>query len=84
MRPEDIRAYVDRDWEAIGELKERFWLEQQRRAGVAGALQVADELRRHVVALQTGWPTPEEREEDMAVHVRVAAVLQRAGRARRN
>jgi hypothetical protein len=82
MRAEDIRAYLGRDWEAVAELKDRFWLEQRRLHGVAGAMQVANELRRAVLALRPTWPSEEEREEDIAVHVRVGEVLRRAHRAR--
>ena len=78
MRRADIRAYVARDWRAVGELKERFWVEQRRRYGAAGALDVANELRQQVLALRPEWPSPEERDEDIAVHARVTAVLRRA------
>jgi hypothetical protein len=81
VRPEDVRAFVDRDWGAQAELKERFWLDQKRRYGLQWALQAADELRRQVIALRPGWPSLEERDEDLAVHARVAAVLRRVARA---
>jgi hypothetical protein len=77
MRAEDVRAYLSRDWAAVAELKEETWLEQRRRRGAAGALEVADELRRQVRALRPSWPSAEERAEDLAVHARLGEQLRR-------
>ena len=82
MRAEDVRAYLGRDWEAVAELKDRFWLEQRRLHGVAGAWKVADELRRAVLALRPTWPSEEDREDDLTVHVRMSEALRRVHRAR--
>jgi hypothetical protein len=83
MRSEDVRAYLSRDWAALAELKEQAWLEQRRRRGIPGALEIADELRRQVRGLRPAWPSDEERAEDLAVHVRVAEWLRRV-RTRRD
>jgi hypothetical protein len=73
----EIRAYLARDWQAIADEKDRFWLEQRRRRGVAWGFEVADALRREVLALRPEWPSPDERNADRAVHERVSASLQR-------
>jgi hypothetical protein len=49
----------------------------------AEILAVADGLYQQARALNPGWPTPEDREEDLRSHIRVAELLQRAYEARR-
>lgn len=78
-----IRDYLSRDWESVREAKERYWADRIDRLGPGEALRVADELRRHVMLQVPGWPTAAERDEDLATHIRVAALLRRADRTRR-
>ena len=78
MRREDIVAFARRDWEAIAASKRRRWAELKSHMTPAEALQVGDELRRHVIALNDRWPTEEDRRSDLAVHVRVSESLGRA------
>jgi hypothetical protein len=77
----DIQAYMARDWEAVRAAKDRYWAERIRRLGPAEGLRIADELRRHVVALHPDWPTPADRSADLAAHVRLAELLRRADRS---
>jgi len=79
MRPEDIRAFVERDWDAVATSKREVWLEQRRRLGIAGSLAQADQLRLQVRLARPDWPTPAEREQDLAAHARVAEALRRVG-----
>jgi hypothetical protein len=81
MRPEDIRAFAKRDWRAIAAVKDEAWLEVRRRLDFKGALAHADALRCQVRRVRPDWPTRAERDDDLAVHARVAEVLRRAGRA---
>ncbi|MCC6846921.1 MAG: hypothetical protein IT294_00370 [Deltaproteobacteria bacterium] len=83
VRPEDIRAFAQRDWRAIADAKRDAWLELRRCHGPATALALADELRRQACLLHPGWPSAQDRAEDLAVHVRVAEALQRVHRAGR-
>ncbi len=78
MRKEDVIAFARRDWRAIAALKQRRWAEQKRQMTPAEALSVGDELRHHVSALSSGWPTQEDRRNDLAVHIRVSESLRRA------
>jgi len=80
VRPEDIRAYLRRDWEAVARLKARFWVEDQERRGPLEALKIADGLRCHVAGIRPEWPSVEEREADLAVHIRVSESLRRVAR----
>jgi hypothetical protein len=81
VRSEDIAAYVRRDWQAVGAAKDEQWLEERRRRGVAWCFRVADALWRQAVRQHPGWPSAEEREADVASHVRVSEALRRVGRA---
>ncbi len=77
MLPSDVRAYLDRDWEALARLKDEFWIAEKERLGVDWAFQVADELYHEARARNPGWPTEEERDEDLATHERVSEALKR-------
>jgi hypothetical protein len=73
----DVLAFVSRDWRAIAESKRRRWSQERAQMDAAHALRVGDELRHHVHAIQTGWPTVAERQDDVACHVRVSEMLSR-------
>ena len=77
MDAAEIRAYLTRDWQAVADEKDRFWLEQRSRRGLQWALEVAEALRREALARRPDWPSAEERAADLAVHERVSASLQR-------
>jgi hypothetical protein len=77
MRREDLVAFARRDWDAVAVSKRRRWAQQKARMTAAEALRLGDELRRHVRALQDGWPSREDRAADLAVHVRVSESLRR-------
>jgi hypothetical protein len=73
--PAVLRAFARRDWSALQEHKERYWIERKRTMTPADALGVGDALRRHARALHGDWPDADERAADIAVHVRVAEAL---------
>ena len=77
MRKEDVIAFARRDWKAIAASKRERWAEQKSRMTPAEALEVGDELRHHVRALRGDWPTEEDRQSDLAAHVRVSESLRR-------
>lgn len=77
MRKEDLIAFATRDWKAIAALKRSRWATLKSRMTPAEALEVGDQLREHMKALQPDWPTKEQRQEDMAVHIRVSESLRR-------
>jgi hypothetical protein len=81
VRRRDIVAFARRDWNALAASKDDQWLEERQRRGVAWCVEVADELWRQVLRQRPSWPSPEEREEDLAVHLRVTRALRRVGRA---
>ena len=83
MITRDIHAFVDRDWAAARAAKDQYWSERVARLGPSEALRVANELRRQARLHDPDWPSSEDRREDLACHVRVAALLRRAHSARR-
>jgi len=74
----DAARFVERDWDAVAALKERYWIERLRRLGPAEALRIVDELRRQILASRPGWPSLEERRKDRESHERLAELLHRA------
>lgn len=78
-----IRGFVGRDWEAARVSKQAYWAERIARLGPLEGFRIADELRRQVIAGEPGWPGPAAREADLGAHVRLSALLPRAGAARR-
>jgi hypothetical protein len=81
VRKEDILAFAQRDWGAIEEHKRRYWADHP--TSVDERLRIADELRRYALALHPDWPTREQREEDLATHMRVGEALRRVRRSGR-
>lgn len=76
MTKADLIAFARRDWAALEDEKTRTWRTHKLSLGVEGALRLADELRRHVVAVRPEWPTPDERAEDLRHHARLTLALQ--------
>jgi hypothetical protein len=72
---DDILAFARRDWNAVAESKAAFWAERKRVMTPDEALAVAEGLRRHARALRPDWPDIHERDDDLAVHARVAEAL---------
>lgn len=79
MIAKGIRDYVSRDWRNARDAKDAFWAERIARVGPIEGFRIADELRRQLVGQHPGWPSDEERREDLAAHVRLAELLRRAG-----
>ena len=77
MKPSDIRAYVDRDWSSVRDLKERYWAERKQTLTPEEALHVGDQLRRFVRTVRPGWPDDQQREADLKDHFRVSELLRR-------
>ena len=78
----DIQSYVSRDWAAARESKDAFWATRIARLGPLEGLRIADELRRQVIRQNPEWPSDQERDDDVAAHVRLCGLLRRAGLTR--
>ena len=75
VEADDVRAFARRDWSAVAESKAGFWADRKRTMTAGEALAIAEALRIHVRALRPDWPDPRSRDEDLAVHARVAEAL---------
>ncbi|MCC6902540.1 MAG: hypothetical protein IT377_26450 [Polyangiaceae bacterium] len=62
---------------ASSRAKELYWREYKLRHGPLAGIRVADELRRQVIAQRPDWPTPAERADDHAAHLRALDALAR-------
>ena len=75
-------ACANRDWALLAQAKEQSWIERKRGLSPEQILHVGAQLRQHVRTVRPDWPSQSERDEDMAVHVRVSEALRAvAGRS---
>jgi hypothetical protein len=72
---DDILAFANRGWGLLAEAKTRSWKERKHGLSPGQMLDLGDELRQHARAIRPDWPSPSEREDDLAVHVRVSEAL---------
>ena len=80
---DELRRFARQDWEAAQRDKELYWRDWKRQHGPAAGIRIADELRKQVLAQKPGWPSDEERWEDLLTHLRVIEALQRVPPRRR-
>ena len=83
VRKEDLIAYANRDWAGIERGKRELMAQQARQMTVTEKLAFGDQLRRYAQMLHPEWPTAEDREADLAVHIRVSESLRSVVRTRR-
>ena len=72
--PSDLREYADRDWGMPERLSRRHWA----KLPVAQKVRIAIELYEAARATRPGWPDEATRRADLANHLRVRALLDRA------
>jgi len=72
-----LRSYLDRDWAAVQDAKDKYWAEVAALRGPLAALRMADELRRQVQQLHPGWPSAADRAADLLAHNRLSDRLRR-------
>jgi hypothetical protein len=77
MQRADLLEFATRDRAPVEALRAKYWREYQAAAGPLAALELADGLRRHAIALHPDWPDDRARSEDLAVHRRVSEALRR-------
>lgn len=81
MDPAAIRAYASRDWQALGASKRAYWAERHRQEGATATVQASQALLAEMRRIRPDYPTPVEREVDLAAHVRLRVLLDRAAHA---
>lgn len=75
MKRTDAKAFLEHDWECLERLKSAFWKEQKKRLTPTEVFLIGNQLRETARLLHPGWPTEEDRQEDLETHIRVATVL---------
>jgi hypothetical protein len=78
-----IREFLARDWRAVREAKDAYWSQRVASLGPLEGWRIAGELRRQALLQDSAWPHATDRHQDLLSHVRLAALLRRAGAARR-
>lgn len=75
MDRDSLRQFARRDWSAVARSKTRFWHTLKARRSAAQVLDAADQMRVYVQRLRPGWPSRQDRVDDLLVHQRVGEAL---------
>ncbi|HWB18247.1 MAG TPA: hypothetical protein VG538_17720 [Vicinamibacterales bacterium] len=81
MTPDDIRAFVNRDWDAVVASKTAYWAERFQREGWQPAWEAAQVLRAEMRRVRPDYPNERERALDFAAHLALRDKLDRAASA---
>lgn len=81
MDPAHIRAFAARDHAEVERLKIEHWARLYRESGEQATLDAGHALYEHARRVRPDFPTERDRAEDLAHHVRLKALLDRASRA---
>lgn len=81
MNPEDVRAFVQRDWDAVAASKIAYWADRFRQEGWRPAWNAADALLVDMRRLRPDYPDDDERTLDFSAHVTLRSRLDRAADA---
>ena len=80
MKREDLRAYAQRAWHAAETLKQEDWAREVAERGPLATFEASQALWEHMRFLRPDWP-PEERRADLAHHVALKQLIDRAAGA---
>lgn len=81
MRREDLRAYAQRAWQAAEALKQEHWAREVAERGPLATFEASQLLWEHMRFVRPDWPSPAERREDLAHHVMLKQLIDRAAGA---
>jgi hypothetical protein len=81
LDPELVRSYALRDWGAVRRLHLSERAARFRAEGPEGSIAASGRLWRFVRSVRGGWPSARERAGDLAHHVELKRLLDRAARA---
>ena len=81
MKREDLRAYAQRAWHSAETLKQEHWAREVAERGPLVTFEASQVLWEHMRILRPDWPAPEERREDLAHHVALKRLIDRAAGA---
>ena len=76
----DIRAFVDRDRSGVERAKRAHWGRTARVAPDVGVV-LSHALYEHARAVSPGFPSEQARDDELAHHVRLKGLIDRAARS---
>jgi hypothetical protein len=79
MRPEDLRAFAQRDWGRAERAKLKYWTDYTDTMGAGAVLRVADALREHVKRY-AALDGEQERARDLEHHIQLKRRIDAASR----
>jgi hypothetical protein len=81
MNPRDLIALAKRAWTAAGASEREHWGREYAARGEAVTFQASQALWIHMRAVRPDWPSEQERRADLAHHVALKRLLDRAAGA---
>lgn len=81
MKAEDLRAYAQRAWKVAEARKQEHWAREFVEHGPQATFEASQVLWRHMRSIRPDWPSPEERREDLAHHIALKQLIDRAAGA---
>jgi hypothetical protein len=81
MTPADLRAFARRDRAAVEALKRQHWARQFREHGGLATLRAGHDLYEYARRVRPDIPTERDRADDLAHHIALKRLLDRASRA---
>jgi hypothetical protein len=76
-----VRSFVARDWELVAASKRNHRAARFRASRGKSSLEVAQMLREYMRRVRPGWPGASDRQRDLADHIALKRLLDRAARA---
>ena len=77
LDPDHLREFASRDWGAVDRLSRR----SRAAMGLADRVRIAVELYEAARLTRPGWPTKQDRLQDLAAHLAVREKLDRSAHA---
>lgn len=81
MDPNHLREFAMRDRVSVQQAKAAYWAERFRDQGWSANWRTAQDLATYVRRVRPDFPTERDRDEDLAHHLRLKDLLDRAAHA---
>ena len=81
MKPEDLRTYAQRAWHVAEALEQEHWARELAQRGPLATFAASQALWAHMRAVRPDWPTDDERHQDLADHIALKRLIDRAASA---
>jgi hypothetical protein len=81
MKPADLRAYAGRAWRVAETFKQDHWARETVERGPLATFEASQMLWQHMRALRPDWPSDDDRRQDLADHIALKQLIDRAAGA---